>query len=166
MTLLPFSCWMLKVSETTRCPLMKTPNVPESTTFSETLAFSFFTLGALVPVWLPRAKPPKASTNRTIAVQRIPSSRFIRPRFTEPPFLLQLRALKLYYFNNLFGNRRDCPAASFDSQRSFQVSCPPILVQRSELLDRLQQRPFEFLTYGVLSAAPPKFVHWSVQKNS
>src|SRR5260370_7758930 len=72
MMLRPRSCWTLKLSVTTRCPFMKTPNEPESTvaaagglalSLSLSLAVSCFWAGA----WAAKAHPSTiATSHRTV----------------------------------------------------------------------------------------------------
>src|SRR5258706_3485308 len=65
--LAPLSCWTLKVSVTTRWPLMKTPNEPESTNWLATgLVLSF-----LSPAYNTAAQPRTATAPHRIRAIRV-----------------------------------------------------------------------------------------------
>src|ERR1700730_6708962 len=164
MMLRPRCCWTLKLSVTTRCPFMKTPNEPESTVCTAgCLALSLSLSLSLSSCFWSRAWAARVHRN-TIAISH-------RASLVHFNVLLlgnssnSLSPVQIKGSGDLGGNGCRIFATGFHAQRCFQVTRPASIVEPLEALGIYEQGTIDLLAASLLLAAPPQFGNGSVQKD-
>src|SRR5258708_16846849 len=155
MMLRPRSCWTVKLSVTTRCPFMKTPNEPESTvcaagclTLSLSLALSCFWSWAWA--WAAKAHPSTIAISHRTSVLHF-NTLLLGNCSTS------LSPLEIKGSGDLRGNRCRISATGFHPQRCFQITRPASIVEPLEALGIYEQGTIDLLAASLLLAPPPHF---------